>query len=443
MTTSLKLTYTAAEDLGPVLVNLFNYELEVVGEATLSKSNPSLLVPVKPGSYSIRVRQVSGTRFEVLTRVEEGETKIVNVEPHSPIGEALGRASTSTLPNLADNSGKFSDGTRVLLRPTPFQEIMALNEGIDLEVSYSPTSSRPAWARVLEASDNPFRPAAWSVTPPHWVGPRRSNRMTLLAPANRSAYVQLGGENIPWRCVALPPSPRPVIVSLMGPNSRDLPLGLGNSNGPQNRFRVELSLGGDLIDSMLHSLLPSEHDAPDAVADQVATTGSLAEELLRGKFEDTAAGVVGGYFLLDRCYHDRLHDWPRNLANSFPWLADGPVLHGWQILRDPDPSRRDPKKARASFLESFRRGLPVFSYGLRLLKDGLGYFAMVHHWGNDPPFVGEHDDEVFAALNSLAPYLAALDPSATSTTFTGRGPAEPSVEAIEGRPTGPVVDVVD
>ena len=56
---------------------------------------------------------------------------------------------------------------------------------------------------------------------------------------------------------------------------------------------------------------------------------------------------------------DRLHHWPRNLADWFPWLPDGAVIAGEESALEGDHAAAIEQRLRGG-----RRGLPVFSAGL-------------------------------------------------------------------------------
>ncbi len=80
-----------------------------------------------------------------------------------------------------------------------------------------------------------------------------------------------------------------------------------------------------------------------------------AEMNLQRKGKDPSGAAIGGYFLLRAEQLDRLHDWTGNLAERFPWLPDGCVIHAWHLLKQEES---DPKRARKRLLEAEQRGLP-------------------------------------------------------------------------------------
>ncbi len=95
-----------------------------------------------------------------------------------------------------------------------------------------------------------------------------------------------------------------------------------------------------------------------------------AEQLLQQKMADPFGAALGGYALLRLGQRDRLHHWPRNLADSFPWLPDGAVIAGEESALEDDHAL-----AIEQICEAGRRGLPVFSAGLSLLASRLREYA--------------------------------------------------------------------
>jgi hypothetical protein len=424
MTTSLKLTYVKPpppeEPSGPVLVTVIDHELMVVREVILAASDPPVTVEVNPGPYCIRVRQSSGAKFDLRTMVEDGKDMSVSVQPRSP---------TPTVPAPDNNDTRFSSARGL--------------EAVNVD------TGRSFWLRVL-AQDHPTEPSSWRPIDGAVHEPERlfdqgllklsSGRVASLqynfkvkVPLDRLAVLQLGGEGVPWRCVALPPSPRPVSVTIARVADSTRSPVYEPSVAPDGGVCVSILLGNGVVDSLLSTLSPYRPDAPEPLVESLADSGPIAESMLRAKFEDTAAGVIGGYFLIDRKHFKSLHNWPSNLAASFLWLPDGPIILGWQLVQS--ASMDSLIAARESFLEAVRRGFPVFTHGMRLLRDGLGYFAMMQDWNGHPPYTGDVDEAVRTACQRFAPYVAAADLDVPSTTFYGEDPDEPSLVPKLGRPT--------
>jgi hypothetical protein len=126
---------------------------------------------------------------------------------------------------------------------------------------------------------------------------------------------------------------------------------------------------------------------------------------------------------------DRLHNWANNLDYWFEWMADGPIIHAWQIIAEvrgrPDSDKGRLRDARERLLEAVKRGIPIYTEGLRLLRDGLLLFDRAAEGG---------DEEVASALRTIGAYTAVADWSATTTSFTGAQPDDPSSESSLGQP---------
>ncbi len=93
-----------------------------------------------------------------------------------------------------------------------------------------------------------------------------------------------------------------------------------------------------------------------------------AEQLLKEKRNDCSAAAIGGYYLLKTGELPRLHDWANNLAEWFPYLPDGAIIHAWQMICG---RYVDQTFIRKRLLDAVKRGVPVYTEGLRLLYDGL------------------------------------------------------------------------
>jgi hypothetical protein len=138
----------------------------------------------------------------------------------------------------------------------------------------------------------------------------------------------------------------------------------------------------------------------------------LAEDLLQSKIENPWAAAIGGYYLLKVKDLERLHNWANNLANWFQGLPDGPIIHAWQMIGQGVKSPIAQKKIRSRLLEAQRRGIPLFTEGLRLLIDGLNQLSTIYK--------GE-DAEVEKALDDIRDYSEKVDWSNKNTTINKLG----------------------
>ena len=65
-----------------------------------------------------------------------------------------------------------------------------------------------------------------------------------------------------------------------------------------------------------------------------------AEDLLQQKMADPFAAVVGAYLLLRMRNIQLLHDWTRNLMDSFPRISDAVVIRAWHLIYAAATKRR-------------------------------------------------------------------------------------------------------
>jgi hypothetical protein len=90
------------------------------------------------------------------------------------------------------------------------------------------------------------------------------------------------------------------------------------------------------------------------------------QQVLSEKRESPIAAAFATNLLLRASGTAYLRDWPRNLANWFEWLADGPVLWAETLLRERDSESlnlADPKvrEALQYFLKLANRGVPTLA----------------------------------------------------------------------------------
>ena len=154
----------------------------------------------------------------------------------------------------------------------------------------------------------------------------------------------------------------------------------------------------------------------DARAIGASISDAEIEEILQQKRRDPASAVVSVYYQM-RAGTIVHTDWVRNLADWFTMIPDGAVQYGWCLLRQPSP---DNMTARKYFLTAAERGIPMYSYGVRLLYDGLNLLA--------ERFSG--DVEIASAFRGVRRIAAVIDWNASVTSLALTG--DPSVVAFEG-----------
>lgn len=183
-------------------------------------------------------------------------------------------------------------------------------------------------------------------------------------------------------------------------------------------LRVDLDREGD-VDPVA---LPTGSPVIDLIAgymqtgqvEAAAEVAIHAEDLLRGKVMNPIAAALAGYALLRLGEMKRLHDWPTNLANWFPWLPDGPVIAGEQAARVGDE-----EAAAEWFAATLDRGYPMFSDGFSLLASRLrGYL----HSDHPPQPILDREDEA-RRLVRMTPFV---DFTQLVLTFQGRDVDDPA-----------------
>lgn len=132
-----------------------------------------------------------------------------------------------------------------------------------------------------------------------------------------------------------------------------------------------------------------------------------AKQMLYEKNVNPYAAAAAGYALL-RSTDPRIPTewvpWLLNLANWFPRLPDGAVLAGWNLLQQPDPNI---SQATELLLEAVRRGIPMYSEGIRLLIEGLSVLP------------DQKIDAVRAGLRRARSWGARIDPREAFTVIRG------------------------
>jgi hypothetical protein len=108
-------------------------------------------------------------------------------------------------------------------------------------------------------------------------------------------------------------------------------------------------------------------------ATQLGILEAALEAALKGRSDSPVAAAIGAALLVRAGALDPLHDWPRSLANYFPWLPDGAILWAETLLRrdesSPKPAEVDrpsQAEARRYFMRVTERGPPLLAPVLRM-----------------------------------------------------------------------------
>ncbi len=369
----------------PKRVEVLNTALDPVEDFWLQGENQKTL-ELAAGIYVIQVSFPSGEELKKVAKVTDNETSTVefwlnNVSPHE----------THAWAHLSRKMVK-----------TPITSNLAKSKYLG------------SWIRSWRLDNN-----NWTIEELHisnssdWTEEGVSYDFSI----NRGLqFLQVGGPNIPWRCIALPPNRelRCLIRPNTGPTELAHPLEVVISSPNWEAETILTLLKNNTVDKA-QSLYESNSRLKH----------SSAESLLRSKMQDPCAAAIGAYYLLRLENFDRLHDWARNLANWIEWMPDGSIIWAWQLIKE---GRLDGNvnidEVRERLLEACERGMPVYTEGVRLLWDGLRML-------NDSL---PEDKPIKEALKMVYSYVEAIDWNSPITTFNAEHPSKPSKKSKKGTP---------
>lgn len=237
-------------------------------------------------------------------------------------------------------------------------------------------------------------------------------RLIILDVPARPHLLQVGGDEVAWRLVSLPPrdQARVALTRRAAESGDTIDVTVGRTN-PVN----------ELIMSYLTS-------GATTAADQLAEAWQAADIALYKKMEDPVSAAAGAYVLLKMNRLERRNGWVSNLVNWFSYLADGPIVAAALELQRSDADLRLVRKLIAQAME---RGLPVFSMGLSVLVETM---AAIHR--------GKRETKGFQMHYQAArAYLQARASKGAYACFYGRSPAEPSWTRLYGDSVAPTVSI--
>jgi hypothetical protein len=363
----LSFTHQGGPDVGElaVVVEVVHASLEEAAPPRLVQLASGWRQDLEPGTYLVRVRFPSGKEIRRTCTVRDGE--------HIPISiDVRGLAGQESLERSVD------------LRPVVREQSAPALAG---------TSFAAAWVRRWRGeASREWQPVGFDGTT---IGSDDYAVQYRFASTQQSNVLQLGAPRIAWRFVSLPAAPA---------------VGVTVSPRGESDLAVEVTTDSAEAEALLGYLRTGAVEGADVTA----------ESLLRQKRRDPIAAAIGGYYLLRTANLHRLSSWGPNLSRQFPWLPDGAVINGWQHIhagrKHPGDPDRHFNEARQQLIQATRRGVPVYTEGLRLLVDGLRLLR------EDT----EADDaELDAALTFIEPFAVAADWSAATVTYSGADPAEP------------------
>ena len=357
----------------PVVTSVLTEDLDPIAEVPVPVGG-SREVEVDGGSYLVRAVLPTGSALSARASVQPAEVEEVRLghvpSPHEWLEwHAL----------LGNVSGGPAQGLE------------------------EPPSLGSVWMRVWRREPDgtwALEPVSWSS---EWDGRYATARVVGLEPAQR--VLQLGGESVPWRLIALPTS-RQIEILMQAA-----------STGPELDAGVDVAVvtGATRAEMLLRYLSNGRLEPAQVVAEELSQDG-------RDEAEDPTSALILGYYLLQ--VGARPDEEGASPAERFPWLADGFVIEGWRALREGDLER-----GRRRLIEASSLGVPVYAEGLRLLSLGLRLLEVRD---------GAGDGEVESAMDAVSGLAAATNWAEPLISYYGPDPASPTLTPPTGVPEGPL-----
>lgn len=368
-----------------IAVEIINTDLETVAELSLS-GHEQQAIEVAAGKYLIRAYLPSGQTIKVKTSVAVGEEKQVVLQPP------------------AAAAPPWLKWQHFLGNAYPSQTL--------------PLSTfRSIWLRLWT-----YHQSTWTIDPLPLHESGRDNAVINYhlnveeVAARQVRLLQVGGIQVPWRFVALPPSPKLEILIRSTQNGSEL----------DDRLTVAIVSHNWNAETLLKYLAAGNLESAKIVSADVAN----AEALLAEKLTNPMGAVIAGYYLLRVGAAERLQPWAAHFASQFNWLPDALIIHAWQLLQQSQPNL---DLAEQRLLQAAAQGIPLYSRGLRLLFDGLQLFQK-HPVSRQSVNQARLDRSIAASLKTIQPYAAAIDWTQPLTAFHGDTPDHPLLSAPIGVP---------
>lgn len=257
------------------------------------------------------------------------------------------------------------------------------------------------WATLWE-----FHEQRWKATEVRFENRKGSRgiRQLVIDVPLRPHLLQLGGEELAWRLVSLPPGERVNIALTPSPKAAG-----GDA--------LDITVGREYSENDLVMSYLSRGALPEA--SRLAEFMNIADRMLHGKFDDPISAVAGGYVLLRTGQLERRERWLENLERHFSHIADVKILKAALAREKEGVPEND---IRQMLLDAMEVGLPIFSLGMTLLLDSM---AAMHR--------GERESRQFhRAYLAVQAYVRAKCSNGAYLAFYGKSPAEPLWSPIYG-----------
>jgi hypothetical protein len=384
----------------PAAGEIFDTRLKSIQQFELPVNMPKQIA-LNPGSYLVRAHLPSGEIIDAPATVGDGFEPVQLIASNSPHEwlswqHYLGNVSAQT----------------------------------DEELQIPPQVLATTWLRVWI-----FENGKWSAQKAAETGLyRRAHDQACVViggyfEPKRLVFLQLGGEFVPQRMIGVPPAPGPIQILIRATRNNV------NLNGG---VIARIASFDTAVEALCRYISTGAVSAADTLGADFAmnTFGKLsandleelnkAESMAKTKLLNPNGAAVGFYYLLRRGAYERMHNWPNNFANWFPWLPDAQAIHAMQCLSD--PNRKDLKLALSRLIAGANAGIPVYTVGLRYLYENLCACEGDQRFETEAASVHE------AALR-LRELAASVDWTEPRTTFYGPAPFSPDCTRVTGIPS--------
>ena len=354
---------------------------------------------------------ISGKSGDVVSEVglEVGRTTEVDVEPDESYTVRARFPSGRFV--AVQNEGRADVSIPVPLSAHEFLEYQTATGAVPAVDRYvpplRPTANEP-WVQLWTTQPRPWPAGGSDTDGTSWVLTIRERLPSGMH------YLVTGSSAAACRVTVLPVEAQPSItIRTKGP-------GTGGRGG----IDVTVSAADPSDSRDANETRAAESVLLHLHSGRVETATLLAaQRLLFQKITNPTGAAIGGYYLLMAGDFERMHNWPGNFESWKDYLPDAAIIHGLRCLWEPDDSKRDLRSASQSLVRASLLGPPVFTIGLRLLRQGL---ELLNRHLTDPALDG--------ALRLVNSYGNAADADKPYTTFLARNPLEPLAHPVTGVP---------
>lgn len=341
--------------------------------------------PHRPANFKIPTGGPRSNRLYVVARLPNGSTLQESVDAKDDSG-----------------SVEFELGSphEWLQWVAPYQSLDHLRDDIAVDLDTRRHIGR-VWMTLWSLNEGRWQSKQLDIASRH-SDPNGIQQVTLDVP-HYPHLLQVGGDEVGWRLVALPPGQMVRVALTRSP-------GKGGD-------AVNITIAREQADNEI--ILSYLADGAIGEANALAETLEIADRLLQEKISDPVSAVAGGYFLLRNNKLEKREDWVRNLKNWFPEMADGAILSAALAARSDGAGEA---RIRKDIEIALNRGMPIFAMGAEIL---LQTMAAVHR--------GEDEKKGFhQRYLALQAYVSASIPAGPYFAFEGLSPAEPTWVSVFG-----------